>query len=160
MNENIIIKRASRLAIAATTLAIATVLAVGAAPAHAINDTLCSPGPTPSAKVLDSVNPENLSGNVKVVLSNKACHYVKVHWATQANPADPHPATANVDYTVSSGDIVIAPGSIAGWGFVPLADDGKPETAETFVVTLTNLQGATMSDATGVITIVDEVAPR
>lgn len=158
MNENFTIKRASRLAIAAATLAIATVLAVGAAPAHAINDTLCSPGPTPSIVIEDDQTGENLGSlSFRVVMSNKACHYVKVHWATKAKAPGPGSATPAVDYTTSSGVIVIAPGNTQGLASIPVAADGKAEPAEKFLVKLTNPQGATVSDGTGVMTILDAV---
>lgn len=157
MNENITLKRASRLAIAAATLAISTVLAVGAAPAHATG-TLCSPGPTPSLKIEDSGSGENAGGvGFRVVMSNTACHYVKIHWATQAMAPGPGSATAGADYTTSSGDIVIAPGKTQGFGSVPLVADGKAEPKETFLVKLSNPQGATVSDGTGIMSILDLV---
>ena len=156
MNENITVKRISRLAIAAATLAVTTVLAFGAAPAHAVPNKLCSPGPTPSISIADSYSGEEDGGVVfRVELSNRACHYVSVHWATKAEAPGLGSATPSEDYTTSSGKIVFAPGTTQAFASVPLAADGKPEQEETFLVKLSTPAGATLGDATGVMSIFD-----
>ncbi len=68
-------------------------------------------------------------------------------------------ATAGADYTAVSGTLTFAPGETAKTIAVPIADDATAEPAENFTLNLTSPSNATISDATGVVTIGASDAP-
>jgi len=69
-------------------------------------------------------------------------------------------AVAGTDYTSVSGTLTIAAGAVSGTISVTVAGDVTQEAADTFVVNLTNITQAVLSDAQGVGTITnDDAAP-
>jgi hypothetical protein len=75
---------------------------------------------------------------------------VTVNYATEDGTA-----FAGSEYTATSGTITFAPGITSKTILVPTLDDRTPEASKTFTVTLSNPEGATISDGTGVATIAD-----
>ena len=68
-------------------------------------------------------------------------------------------ANAGSDYFATSGTLTFEPGETAATIIVPTIDDFVPEDDETFVVDLSNPNGATLRDAQGVVTIKDDDGP-
>src|SRR5262249_40595898 len=76
-----------------------------------------------------------------------------VDWAT----ADNGSAAAGSDYTTASGTASFAAGANTATGTVDITGDTTVESNETFVVNLSNpTNGATISDAQGVVTITND----
>jgi methionine-rich copper-binding protein CopC len=67
-------------------------------------------------------------------------------------------ATAGSDYTATSGTVTIAAGNTTATINVPILVDTLDESNETATVTLSNASNASISDATGTLTIVDDDA--
>ncbi|MGH4025348.1 MAG: Calx-beta domain-containing protein [Pseudonocardiaceae bacterium] len=65
-------------------------------------------------------------------------------------------ATAPADYATTSGTVTFEPGQILKPVTVPVNSDTVDEPNETFTVTLSSASGATISDGTGLGTIVDD----
>ena len=65
-------------------------------------------------------------------------------------------AAVGVDYTASSGTVTIAAGSTTATFTVPVLADMDAENNETATVTLSSANNATISDATGTLTITDD----
>jgi Calx-beta domain/von Willebrand factor type A domain len=76
---------------------------------------------------------------------------VTVDWATSDGSA-----TAPGDYAASSGTVVFAEGQSTATVWVPVANETLVEPDETFTVTLTGTQNATIGDGTAVGTIVND----
>ncbi len=90
-----------------------------------------------------------------VTLSRESALEVKASYATSDGTA-----TAGEDYTGARGMLTIGPGETTGKVAVPILDDNVQETNETFVLTLSGVQGATPGNSTSTATIVDnEVVP-
>ena len=85
-----------------------------------------------------------------VTLSAAAGQQVTVAYATSGGTA-----TQGSDYTAASGTLTFAPGDTAKTISVTLADDSVAESDETFQVTLSSPQNATLADATANGTITD-----
>ncbi len=68
-------------------------------------------------------------------------------------------ATAGSDYTATNGTATIVAGMTTATVSVPILDDTIHEDNETFNVNLTNPTNATIADAQGVGTIIDDDAP-
>ena len=64
--------------------------------------------------------------------------------------------TAGSDYTATSGTVTIAAGATSATFNVPVLTDTLDEANETATLTLSNASNATISDATGTLTIVDD----
>jgi len=75
---------------------------------------------------------------------------VTVAWATADGTA-----LAGSDYTARSGTLTFAPGVTSQTVSVPVRGDVRDEADETFVVNLSNAVNATIADAQGVGTIID-----
>ncbi len=86
-----------------------------------------------------------------VNLSNTSTATVRVDYAT-ANGS----ALAGGDYTAVSGTLTFAPGVTSRTVLVRTVDDTLAEPTETFTLNLSNSVGATIADATGVGTILDD----
>ena len=67
-------------------------------------------------------------------------------------------AIAGSDYTPIIETVHFAPGETVKTVSIVLIDDDVPEADETFGVVLSNPVGATIADALGVVTIVDDDA--
>ncbi|MED5419917.1 MAG: FG-GAP-like repeat-containing protein, partial [Pseudomonadota bacterium] len=65
-------------------------------------------------------------------------------------------ALAGVDYTATSGTLTFAAGETSKTFTVPVLADSYPENNETVTLTLSNASNATISDATGTLTITDD----
>jgi hypothetical protein len=95
-----------------------------------------------------------------VTLSAPSSLPVTVNFTTpEGFVLDPGVATPGQDYIVTNGTITFAPGqttaTIRVWG----ADDFTPEVTETFTVTLSSPNNATIADGQGVGTIIDNDVP-
>ena len=64
--------------------------------------------------------------------------------------------TAGSDYTASSGTVTISAGATSATFTVPILVDTLDESNETATVTLSNASNASINDATGTLTIVDD----
>jgi chitinase len=76
---------------------------------------------------------------------------VMVHYATADGSA-----TAGADYAAAAGTITLPAGAVSRVISVPIAGDGRHEGDETFTVTLSNASGATISQAVGIGSIIDD----
>ncbi len=117
--------------------------------------TILDNDPLPSISINDISNTEaNLLRNFTVTLSAVSGRDVKVDFAT-ANGT----ATAGVcctdDYFATSGTLTIPAGQSSGQISVQVFDDGTFEPDETYFVNLSNPINATISDAQGQCTIVN-----
>ncbi|MBK9155808.1 MAG: VCBS repeat-containing protein [Chloracidobacterium sp.] len=100
---------------------------------------------------LNEGNSGSASMTFNVVLSNAASQVVSVNYATNNGSA-----TAGSDYTTASGTLVFSPGEIAKTITVPINGDTTVEPNETFTVDLTPGTNATISDAQGLGTIIND----
>jgi Ca2+-binding RTX toxin-like protein len=91
------------------------------------------------------------AASVTVQLSMPATSAVTVDYAT----ADAL-ANAGTDYTGISGTVTFQPGQTTRQILIPINGDTLSEANENFVVNLTNAQNATIGDAQGHVTIVDD----
>jgi hypothetical protein len=119
-----------------------------------LNDATPPPA-TPSISVDDVRVVEGNSGNTLVTftvrLSAVAARAVTVSYATAAGSA-----TAGTDFAASIGQLSFAAGESARTVSVPVIGDTLDENDETFSLTLINAVNATISDAAGIGTIVDD----
>ena len=78
-------------------------------------------------------------------------------WPGRSTPSSFPPAAA--DFTSKSGTLTFQPGG-ATTQFISVAviDDNQAESGETFSVSLSGASGATLADATAVVTIADNDA--
>ena len=111
----------------------------------------------PSLRI-DDVTVAEISGAVAeftVRLSAASGQAVTVEYATTDGTA-----VVGADYTETNGTLTIPVGAVAGTIRVPVHDDALDEPDETFTVTLSNPQNATVADgeATGTITDNDHPA--
>jgi hypothetical protein len=67
-------------------------------------------------------------------------------------------ATAGSDYTASSGTLTIAAGSTTANVTIAVNGDAVVEADETFTVTLSNVSGATLGNASATVTIINDDA--
>ena len=90
-----------------------------------------------------------------VTLSVASAHAVTVAYASSNGTA-----TAGADYTASNGTLTFAAGDTTKTFTVPVLADLTDEVDETVTLRLSNASNATISDATGTLTITDDdVAP-
>ncbi|HKE59066.1 MAG TPA: Calx-beta domain-containing protein, partial [Pyrinomonadaceae bacterium] len=106
----------------------------------------------------DAKKPEPTAGSQSmlftVVLSPAAAGTVTVHYATADDTLGANPATANVDYTPTSGDLTFNAGQRVKVVAVPiLADASSPENNETFLLNLSTPSGALITDGQAIGTI-------
>jgi len=120
-----------------------------------VNDQYWPPTPPPSVSINDVTVTEGNTGSVNatftVTLSAAADDDVTVHYAT----ADIN-ATAGSDYTATSGDVTIPAGQLSTTLTVVVTGDRTAEANETFGVNLSAPVHATLGDASGIGTIVDD----
>ena len=109
----------------------------------------------PSLEVNDVTVTEGDSGTVNamftVSLSTASGWTVTVDWATSDGTA-----TAGADYTAGSGTLTFAAGETGTTFDVAVTGDTVDEDDETFTVTLSNADHASIPDATGTGTITDD----
>lgn len=113
---------------------------------------------TPSLSLNDPLVSEPDSGTANVVftvkLSAPAAGPVSVDWATADGSAE-----APADYVAASGTLTFAAGETSKQVPVAIVGDTLDEPHETFTVNLSNPSGATLADARGIGTILDNDPP-
>ena len=92
----------------------------------------------------------NLMATLTVTLSQASSQTVTVQYATENGTA-----TAIEDYTPVSGTLVFPPGTTTRTVSVAILDDAAFEGTEALSVTLSTASNAAITDAQGVVTIVD-----
>ena len=140
------------------TLSNASVALAGGGATFTATGTIEDDDEPPGLSITHAALTEGSGGGVMrftVNLHPASGHTVTVDYATADGTA-----TAGADYTSVSGTLTFAPGTTAHTIAVPTVDDEAVEEAETFSVTLTAPQHATLSVATGTGTIGnDDVQP-
>ena len=111
---------------------------------------------TPTLSVADkSLNEDDVTTPVTISLSHASSSDITFDWTTSADTA----TGGGTDFTDSSGTATITAGSTSVTVDVGIVEDGITESNETFNVIISNpSSGATIADATGVITIIDDEA--
>jgi hypothetical protein len=89
--------------------------------------------------------------HLPVTLSEASGQDVEVDYATSNGTA-----ASGSDYTASTGTVTILAGNTTQTFTVPVLADTLDEASETATLTLSNASNATISDATGTLTIVDD----
>ena len=111
---------------------------------------------SPSLSIYDvTTGAENGTATFTATLSAASGETVTVDYASSNGSA-----TAGADYTAASGSLSFAPGETTKSFSVPILDDGTDEANETATLTLSNASNATISDATGSLTITDDDLPN
>jgi len=110
----------------------------------------------PTVSINDVTDTEGVgaTSDFTVTLSEVSGQTVTVNWAT-ANGT----ALAGSDYTAASGTVTFDPGETTQPVSVSLLNDGTSEADETFVVNLSSPGNATILDASGTGTILDDDDP-
>ncbi|MBB6521493.1 Calx-beta domain-containing protein, partial [Pseudoteredinibacter isoporae] len=117
-----------------------------------VTTTITDDDGTPSLSINDvTVNEGDGTATFTVTLNPVAAGPVTVDYATNNGTA-----TAGEDYTSSTGTLTFAAGVATQTITVPISDDALDENSENFNVVLSNANGASISDDTGVGTILDE----
>ncbi|MFO1221326.1 MAG: Calx-beta domain-containing protein, partial [Burkholderiaceae bacterium] len=123
--------------------------------ASSVTTTIVDNDPTPSLAIDDvTVNEAAGTATFTVTLSAASGQTVSVAYATGGGTA-----TAGSDYTAVSGTLTFTPGVVTQTITVPIVNDTATESSEAFNVTLSGAVNATIADATGVGTIIDNDAP-
>lgn len=87
-----------------------------------------------------------------VTMSGASASTITLNWSTSNGTA-----TAGSDFTTAGGVLIFNPGETSKTVSVNVLADNLPEGTETFNIGLSNVSsGATIADATGVITITDD----
>lgn len=120
-----------------------TIVNDDAQPSLSINDVSVTEG-----------NAGTLTATLTVTLSAASGQTLSVNYAT----AD-LTATAATDYVSASGTLTFAPGVTTQTIAVTVNGDTTPEADETFAVNLTAPTNATVADAQGIVTIVNDDQP-
>lgn len=111
------------------------------------------PGTLPLLRISDAAVPESdadTSGTLTVSLDRPSTGTVTVDWATVAGTAGP------ADFTEASGTVTFTPGQTTRPLPVTVRGDDLVEQTETFTVRLSGAAGATLDDADGVVTVLDD----
>ncbi|HYH49746.1 MAG TPA: Calx-beta domain-containing protein [Acidimicrobiia bacterium] len=107
-----------------------------------------------SARVTEA-NTGATTAGFAVSLSEASGQPVKVAYSTSSG-SGAGGASAPADFAATSGTLTFNAGERVKTVAVPVAGDAVDEPAETFTVTLSDASGATIGDATGTGTIVDD----
>ncbi|GAB2881247.1 hypothetical protein GCM10027046_06880 [Uliginosibacterium flavum] len=123
---------------------------------NSITTTITDNDPAPALSINDvSVNESAGTATFTVSLSAASGQTVSVGYSTSNGSA-----IAGSDYTAGSGTISFAPGETSKTITIAITNDARVEPTETFTVTLATPVNATIADATGVGSILnDDVAP-
>ena len=108
-------------------------------------------GGGPSLRIADASASEGETAEFAVTLSPSSGQTVTVDFETEGGTAQ-----ADSDYRARSGSLTFPAGTTTRWIAVPTVEDEAPESTEGFAVTLRNASGATLGDATGQGTILDD----
>jgi hypothetical protein len=118
-----------------------------------------TPPGSPDVSISDASVTEGDTADVQAVftvsLSAASAELISVTYATGAAGT----ATAGVDYTPRAHNVFFQPGQTAKTFGITVLPDTLDEANETFFVNLTSAGNATLNDAQGKGTIVDEDAP-
>lgn len=121
--------------------------------------TIANDDAPPSLRIADVSVTEGNTGtkkaSFKVTLSAPTVHTVVVQFETSDLSPAPGAALGAVDYSTTGGQLVIPPGQTSGTIAIAIVGDRVAEGPETFFVTLTEPEHATLADDTAVGTIVD-----
>jgi hypothetical protein len=111
----------------------------------------------PALSIDDVITADESAANAEFTVSLSAASGkdITVDYATSNGTA----TTADGDYTATSGTLTISAGATSGTFNVPVLADTTDENNETVTLTLSNPSNATISDATGVLTITDDDNP-
>ena len=113
---------------------------------------------TPEVSIANASKTEGIAGTSTMVflvtMSATSASDVQVNYATTDGSA-----TAPSDYAATSGTLTIPAGSGGGTILVPINGDSTIEADETFTVTLSSPQNATLDDFTAVGTITNDDVP-
>jgi chitinase len=90
---------------------------------------------------------------VMVTLHQMSPDGVTANWSTAGGTA-----TAGVDYKTRSGKLYFKPGQVTRYAKVVVKPDQATEGSEQLTVNLSGVVGATVDDASGTVTIVDDEA--
>ena len=131
-------------------------IADGAAIGTINNDDSGGPPPT-TISVADASLVEGNTGTTMmsfaVTLSASSTSTVTVNFATSTPAKGANRATANVDYTTTTGTVTFDPGETADTILVPIIGDTAVEPNEFFNLTLSAPSGATIADGAAIGTI-------
>jgi hypothetical protein len=122
-----------------------------------VNDGIWTPQPPPPPALrigdrsVTEGNTGTASATFTVTLSAASTQPVTVAYTTGNGSA-----TAGSDYQAASGTLTFAPGQTSKTVTVPVIGDRSAEPNETFVVNLSSPTNATIADAQGIGTIVDD----
>jgi hypothetical protein len=107
----------------------------------------------PPSLSINDVTTTNESGNATfiVTLSSESGKVVTVDYASADDTA-----TAGSDYTATSGILAFAAGETSKTFTIPILADSASEAVETATLTLSNAVDATISDASGTLSITDD----
>ena len=110
----------------------------------------------PVVSVADTSGTEGGTARVRVALAGASSSEVAVAYATGDGTA-----VAGADYESAAGSLTFASGESALTVAIALVDDAVSEAEETFVVSLSMAENATLGTATAAVTVIDDDgAPR
>ncbi len=95
-------------------------------------------------------------GDLDIVSGSSSSSGVDWYESNAADINVQNQAIAGTDYTSSSGTVTISAGDTTATFTVPVLADSSPENNEAATLTLSNPTNATISDATGTLTITDD----
>ena len=101
-----------------------------------------------------TINEEDGLATLAICLDAIADEDVTVDYATTNGSA-----IAGDDYIASTGTVTIPAGMLCMIIDLPILDDNNPESTETFEVILSNPNGGSIYDGTGIVTILDTDTP-
>ncbi|HEX7830206.1 MAG TPA: Calx-beta domain-containing protein, partial [Thermoanaerobaculia bacterium] len=118
--------------------------------------TIADDDGTPSLSINDPAVVEGVGATFTVTLAPASALPVTVNYATSNLTA-----TATNDYTTAANTLTFAAGETTKLITVATSDDAVAEPTEDFAITLSGAAGATLGDAGGIATIIDnDGAPR
>ena len=92
----------------------------------------------------------------EVTLSRAADHEVRVWWRTGFDFDGNTPALDGIEFWTMDGWVVFAPGETSQWEEVYLNNDPYPEPDETFIVELSDPDGASIAKGEATMVIIDD----
>lgn len=142
-------------------LSLASGAVLGPPSSHTV--TIVDDDPEPSLTVADAstVEPARIvtTASHAVTLTPVSGRTVTVQYGTGGGTATPQSPTTAGDYQPTAGTLTFPAGATSRTVGVPINPDDVDEPAETYLVNLSGAVNATVSDATGLGTIVDSDPP-
>jgi large repetitive protein len=117
--------------------------------------TIVNDDPFPGLSINNVTVTEGSAASFTVTLSTAGTQDVTLDYATADGTA-----TAGSDYTNTTGTLTIPAGQLTGTISVPTINDTTPENNETFVVNLTNVNNAVVTDSQGQATLTSDDIPE